>query len=126
MKEYDSAVCYTIKFFFLSVITKSKHKVSLISDNQTKLNRARYRKTVTSALWVQLTLVVCYLPFAILGVFLPQNIAERTPCFFVAELYLATLALLNSSLNPILYCWKIREVRQAAKNAISGLFCSSS
>ena len=28
-------------------------------------NIARYKKTVSSALWVQVALVVCYLPFAV-------------------------------------------------------------
>ena len=116
-----SAVCYTN--IFLSVITKFK-------DNQlsqiVSLNRARYRKIVTSALWVQLALVVCYLPFAVLEVFKPLNAAEMSSNLFVAERYLATFVLLNSSLNPILYCWKIREVRQAVKDTIRGLFYSSS
>ena len=33
--------------------------------------------------------------------------------------YTATLVLLNSSLNPFLYCWKIREVRQAVKDTLT-------
>ena len=32
------------------------------------LNMARYRKAVYSALWVQLALVVCYLPYSILRI----------------------------------------------------------
>ncbi|XP_073247167.1 adenosine receptor A2b-like [Porites lutea] len=30
--------------------------------------------------------------------------------------FMQNLVLLNSSLNPLLYCWKIREVRQAVKD----------
>ena len=122
-----SAVCYTK--IFLTLRHNQVQAQSHVNQGQpsqiVSLNRARYRKTVTSALWVQLALVVCYLPFAILEVFHPQNAVERPrrPYFFVAERYLATLVLLNSSLNPILYCWKIREVRQAAKNTIRALFC---
>ena len=33
-----------------------------------ELNIARYKRTVSSALWVQLALVVCYLPFAVVEV----------------------------------------------------------
>ena len=32
------------------------------------LNMARYRKAVYSALWVQLALVVCYLPYGVVSV----------------------------------------------------------
>ena len=87
-----------------------------------QLNIARYKRTVSSALWVQLALVVCYLPFPVLEVlFLQRGVMSD---IFVARSYSATFVLLNSSLNPILYCWKIREVRQAVKETIRGLFCS--
>ena len=89
-----------------------------------QLNIARYKKTVSSALWVQLALVVCYLPFTIVeGLRLQRGVMSD---IFVAWLYSANLAVLNSSLNPILYCWKIRQVRQAVKETIRGHFCSTS
>ena len=82
---------------------------------------ARYKKTVTSALWVQLALVVCYLPFAFVDFLRLQR--GVTLDIMVAFLYSGTLVYLNSSLNPILYCWYIREVRQAVKDTLSGLWC---
>ena len=88
------------------------------------LNRARYRKTVTSALWVQLTLVICYLPYGIVELVLLQR--GPSSSLFAVRGFTLTLLLLNSSLNPILYCWKIREVRQAVKDTLSGLCCSTS
>ena len=88
------------------------------------LNRARYRKTVSSVLWVQLTVVICYLPQGIVEL----SILQRGPSLslLVVRLSTATLVFLNSSLNPILYCWKIREVRQAVNDTLRGLCCSSS
>ena len=86
-----------------------------------QLNIARYKRTVSSALWVQLALVFCYLPFVIEEVLRLQK--GVTSNIIVARFYSATLVYLNSSLNPILYCWKIREVRQAVKDTLSGLFC---
>ena len=88
-----------------------------------QLNIARYKKTVSSALWVQLALVVCYLPFAIVAVL---RLTGDTSAIIVARFYSIALGLLNSSLNPILYCWKIREVRQAVQDTLRGLSCSSS
>ena len=86
-----------------------------------QLNIARYKRTVSSALWVQVALVVCYLPFAIVeGLRLQRGVTSN---IMVARFYSTTLVYLNSSLNPILYCWKIREVRQAVKDTIRGLFC---
>ena len=88
------------------------------------LNIARYRKAVSSALWVQITLVACYLPYGIASALTPQRGLSLS--VYLARNYTATLVYLNSSLNPLLYCWKIREVRQAVKNTISKLSFSSS
>ena len=88
------------------------------------LNISRYRKAVYSALWVQGTLVVCYLPFVVVVAITPQR--EITLPIYLATQYTGTIVYLNSSLNPFLYCWKIREVRQAVKETLRQLFCRSS
>ena len=78
------------------------------------LHIERYKKTVSSALWVHLTLLACYLPFSIVS----GMKALTGDTFAVAEGFTATLVFFNSSLNPVLYCWRIREVRQAVKETI--------
>ena len=89
------------------------------------LNIARYRKTVSVALWVQITLVACYLPYAVLTPFRHVSFAGKGS-FVIAVRYTTTLVLLNSSLNPFLYCWKIREVRQAVMDTLCQSCCLSS
>ena len=80
------------------------------------LNMARYKKTVVSALWIYFTLLLCYLPYTIART---VNIMHGvSPCNAIALNISGTLVYLNSSLKPILYCWKIREVRQAVKKTI--------
>ena len=88
------------------------------------MNRARYRKTVSSTLWVQLTLLACYLPYGIMQAVITQRGDSST--VYLLKGYSLTLLYLNSSLNPILYCWKIREVRQAVKNSVRQMCCSLS
>ena len=85
------------------------------------LNIARYRKAVYSALWVQGTLVICYLPNTI-AVFLTPQTGVPLSIYLARELA-ASMVLLNSSLNPLLYCWKIREVRQAVKETLTQFCC---
>ena len=84
------------------------------------LNIARYRKAVYSALWVQGTLVVCYLPFCIVEALIPQRGISLS--VYLPRQFAITLVYLNSSLNPLLYCWKIREVRQAVKETLRQMF----
>ena len=93
-------------------------------SQRSPLNIERYRKTVFSALWVQLTLVVCYLPFCIVEALTAQVVLS--PSVYLASSFAMTLLVANSSLNPILYCWKIREVRRAVKDTIRDFCCSSS
>ncbi|XP_078369747.1 melanocyte-stimulating hormone receptor-like [Oculina patagonica] len=81
------------------------------------LNIARYRKTVSSALWVQLTLLACYLPFGI-ATALQATVGYYTTSRALASAVTLSLLYVNSSLNPFLYCWKMKEVRQAVKDTI--------
>ena len=86
------------------------------------INVGRYKKTVSSALWVQTVCLVCYFPLG-----LTEAIAVTTglvtPSLYLAVYVTFSVVLLNSTLNPFLYCWKMKEVRQAVKDTIKGFFC---
>ena len=82
----------------------------------TVLDITRYKKTVSSILWVQLALLVCYVPSCIVA--LSRIHGQEHDFSQMIWSFAVTLIYMNSSLNPILYCWKIIEVRQAVKNEI--------
>ena len=101
---------------------KAKNQMSQTQPSQAiPLNIARYRKAVNSAMWVQVTLVVCYLPFAVVAALTPQRGMPLS--IYLARQYTGTVVYLNSTLNPLLYCWRIREVRRVVKDTIRR-FCS--
>lgn len=117
-----ATICY-----FKIYLTLRRQK-SLVEDhlNQGRpaaacLNVEKYKKTVLSALWVHITLVVCNLPYAVVTTV--KTINGNTPSLFIVEAFAATLVFLNSSLNPVLYCWKIKEVRQAVKQTTANFRC---
>jgi len=115
-----SVFCYTRIFFTL------RHHQHQLQDhvqqpNQTnQLNIARYKKAVSSALWLQFMLVVCYLPLFLVTVVLHLRPSSSVSLIWS---YTLTLVSLNSSLNPILYCWKIDGVRQTVKDTIRQVLC---
>ena len=86
-------------------------------------NIARYKRTVYSIAWVQLALLIFYIPYILLGFLrLFRKLPFSTKLYITTESFV-TLVYLNSSLNPALYCWRIRDVRQEAKNMIRKIFC---
>ena len=85
------------------------------------LNIARFRKAVSTALWLQFALIICYLPRGISKHLFINS--EPSSSSILAHSYTGTLVFLNSSLNPILYCWKIVEVRLAMKDTVRQVLC---
>ena len=79
----------------------------------------QYKRTVVSIALVQVALVACYVPFLIIHV-LRELYSIPNYVFFLLS---TTFVYLNSSLNPFLYCWRIKEVRQAVLGTIKR-FCS--
>ena len=80
------------------------------------LKISRYRNAVSTALWVQVTLVVCYLPYGITVALTPPR--DLPSSLYLARQFTVTLVFFKSTLNPLLYCWKSREVKQTVKDII--------
>ena len=108
-------------------LTLRRHQSQLLDHIQqpnktNQLNIAQFRKAVSTALWLQFALIVCYLPRVVSVTLFMKT--QPSPSYIVAGSYTITLVLfLNSSLNPILYCWKKDEVRQAMKETIRQMLC---
>ena len=96
------------------------------NGRKVSLNIARYKKSVFSVLWVQLALGTCYIPFIVVRVVLMTYGQISESKFEIAGKIAPTFVYLNSSLNPILYCWRIGTIRQAAKDTIKQLNCCNS
>ena len=119
-----SAFCYLMIYLKLRQhekamkdIIQQGHRRNQEGMNQ-PMNIARFRKTVSAALCVQLTMIVCYFPYGIV-----VGMVRDSPSLNVAVRLAITLVFLNSSLNPILYCWKIHGVRREALNILRPLSC---
>lgn len=112
---------------YSKIYFKLRYQMSQVRDRFDTCNQGssgmfnieKYKKTVYSALWVHLALVVCNGPFVIVKVV--EAIRGKSPTLFVAGAFTTTLVYLNSSLNPVLYCWKIKEVRVAVKDTVISL-----
>ena len=94
------------------------------SDHSVRAGLLRQQKNALDTFLVYVVFVVCYLPLVFV------NITSLVNSSFAVGVYHQTaifLIFLNSSLNPILYCWRYREIRQNVKSAMHKiLFCFSS
>ena len=114
-------ICYTAIFFQFRHQQNQAHNNLPVQKNQTiQLKMFRYRKTVSTAMWMQLALVFCYSPYLLLAPFARSGIENKQSSALFFPLYsTVTLMFFNSTLNPILYCWKIKEVRRTVKDMFS-------
>ena len=84
-------------------------------------NSRRMRKSVFTTIYVYLLFWLCYLPNISAMWFIgssPSLIAK------VVKSYTVTLLLMNSSLNPLIYCWKMTDIRQTIRNLMQNAFAT--
>ena len=119
-------LCLIISLFcYRKIVLRLRQHQSSVRDNAQQgqantggspLNLERYKRTVVSVALVQLALVICYLPFNIFNTLI--HLKGIHPNIYFLYDFTTTLLFLNSSLNPFLYCWRIKEIRQAVKATI--------
>lgn len=91
------------------------------SRKKYNFNLTRYKQTVYNMLYVYIAFILCYLPLFCILIVIHVRGVNRT--IKIIRFICATLIFVNSSLNPLLYCWKIREIRQVVLTAIVKVFC---
>ena len=93
-------------------------KIQVAQNSQMESN-ARQRKSAITTFYVYLVFLVCCFPdFCALVTLLisGQSTALRGVLF-----YTPTLLYLNSSLNPVIYCWKMRHIRHAVIDTLRNI-----
>ncbi|KAJ7321757.1 hypothetical protein OS493_034145 [Desmophyllum pertusum] len=120
------SIVYT-KVYFVA----RRHQASINSQAQVAnhlsniTNLARNSNLAIKTLYVFVVFEVCYLPYLITFTVLlasgPIVVLQGTVQFTTS------LLMLNSSLNPIVFGWKMKEIRQIVKNEFKTLFrCAES
>ena len=95
--------------------------VQQVAQNGEMANVERLRKFAKAAIYVCLVFMLCYLPRMCI---LWTMAITSEPVNKVIQVYSLTLVFLNSSLNPLIYCWKMRHIRHTVMNILRDA-CSS-
>lgn len=79
-------------------------------------NMLRYKKSTVAMIFVVGFFTACFLPF--LCVKLAHKVWGYITPVKTGYLYASTIAFLNSTFNPLVYCWRIKSLRQAVKTVL--------
>ena len=120
-----SVFCYTKIFMTLRQFETQVQNRGQQRREGMSPNIGRYKKTVWSIAWVQLALIACYIPFIISAIVMKIKDSSGTTANTI-WIFTFSLIYVNSSLNPILYCWRIKDARQEVKATIRRFCCHSS
>ena len=90
--------------------TKQIHSLQIQREatNGEMANAARLLKSAIGAFYVYVVFLFCYLPQN--GIYFATFISEWSTTLNVLLHYSLTVAFLNSSLNPLIYCWKMTDI----------------
>ena len=91
------------------------------AENSQIESAARKRKSAISMFYVYLVFLVCYLPEYCVAVIDSRRYPPST-ALRVTDLFSKTLVFLNSSLNPVIYGWKMRHIRHAMIDFLRNIF----
>ena len=93
-----------------------------LQNGEKVVSAERLRKSALTTFYVYVVYLVCYLPISCV-VFAKTNgetVLLSHLCYFTW-----TLVYLNSCLNPLIYCWKMRHIRQTVMDILRNVIAIS-
>ena len=98
-------------------------QVPQVAQNDQGESVQRKRKSAMASLYVYLVFIACYLP-DICVLIIGAPISEPTIDLQHFQFYTLTLLFLNSTLNPLIYCWKVKRIQHTIVSTLRHIFSS--
>ena len=132
-QPHNLTVVAVIEFYGLLVTTVvyvhmyrvvRHHQNQILSQCQLYNDQAmevlKAKKSALNSMFVYALFIVCYVPNSCTTILL--LIDKSRMSFMLANHVSVFLILLNSSLNPLLYCWRYRELRRNVQITVKKIF----
>ena len=87
---------------------------------ENRINKMRLKRSAMNTFIIYIFLIACYTPSYILLFLYGISYEEWKTEWTVST----TIVFMNSSMNPILFCWRIRELRVAVLKAARKMVCT--
>ena len=90
------------------------------ADTENNLNIVRLKRSALNTLVFYIALIICYLPLYVL---LTLHGLSYTHDWPIEWEFASTTVFMNSSINPLLYCWRLSELRTAVVKTTRQMLC---
>ena len=126
-------IIWSLCFIFITVISVRLYfavrhhanqiqalQVQQAAQNGDLANASRLRKSAVSIFYVYFVFLACYLPFycTLLARGIYKDFLSLKNLFYFSQ----TLMFINSSLNPVIYCWRMTDIRRSIKDILRNIF----
>jgi len=93
-----------------------------VRTNENVIDIEKYKKSIFTILYILVVFLLSYVPsvccIAVVGV---VDLGSELSLAAVDACTLISFS--SSSVNPLLYCWRIREIRHSVKAVVRKLYC---
>ena len=100
---------------------QNQNKIATRMHGISHMDISKYRKSVLTILYILGAILLSYLPcgvsYMLKFLFINETTARR-----IVQNVGGMMVLLNSSINPLVYCWRIREIRRFVASKVRGMF----
>ena len=130
-KIYEITMISEISFFYVIILFayykvykiirhhQQQIKASEVSTQrfgQNAINLEKYKRSVATMIYILLLFSVCFIPFTVA---VPVDFITRSKAGMVTEKVSVVLVFLSSSLSPVLYSWRMRDIRAGLKQLLT-------
>ncbi|XP_078345212.1 histamine H2 receptor-like [Oculina patagonica] len=119
-------IIYTFAYIRIYIIVRrhqlqinAQQQVVQSSNAENNLNMVRLQRSAMNTFVFNIVMIICYLPvYVVLTLYgISEKDWQREWDFAQTAVYM------NSSINPFLYCWRLRELRAAVVKTARQMLC---
>ena len=118
-----AAICILVMAVsYYKVFGIIRHHQKGVQANQNSINIAKYRKSIFTVLYIFSLFVISYLPYLVYTLTF-YALQEFGDTFLTCSSLTTVIVYSSSLLNPLLYCWRMKEIKMGVKRLMRKLFC---
>lgn len=99
---------------------RRKTKRQVTSGVKIGFKMQHFKKSVFNMFVIWFLMLLCYLPLICTSILV--NLLGRSYSIHLAFNFTTSVMFVNSSVNPVVFCWRIREFRAAVRKTLADVF----